>query len=184
MSKAARCVAWVRWLVRVCESVGRGVAVAMALVGVPHAVNAASSEVAFARAQLAIAHDLLARATDIVAATPVTGTQASLMVRGHDGSAGVFYDRERAYQSALMKHTVRRGILTDADSVISGLVQSDAFLFRAVQSAVAGCNRRDASDNLRVARAIIAEADRAMAGHANGNFEPPEIDPNGHVSCR
>lgn len=159
-------------------------ALVVLLAAAPLGALAESRDAAFAKAQLAVARDLLARAADIVAATPATSMQAALMVRGHEGPAGIFYDRERAFQSAVRDHRVRPDGASGAGAAIAHLQDSDPFLYAAVQSAVAACNRHDATANLRVARAIISEADRAMAGRGNENFEPPQITETGQVTCR
>ena len=70
-----------------------------------------------------------------------------------------------------------------ADKVLSTLLQSDAFLYGAVQSAVAGYNQHDAAANLRVAQAIICKANLIAARYPSADSSPPEITKSGAVLC-
>lgn len=78
---------------------------------------------------------------------------------------------------------------TDWDGVAfdisSNLIQSEAFLYGAVQAAVAMCNGSDARSNLRVARADIKEARRDFNQMRRDpeDWSPPEIDPPGDDDC-
>ena len=143
---------------------------------------AAETTQGFAARELALAHDLLSRAAAIVERTPSDRMSAAMMVRGNQGPAGRFYEDEREYQKALTNRA--HALAGRSDNLLSTLLQSDAFLYDAVQSAVAGCNRHDAAANLRVARAIIRESDRIAAGHPSSDFSLPEIKENGAVLCR
>lgn len=72
-----------------------------------------------------------------------------------------------------------------AFDISNNLVQSEAFLYGAVQAAVASCNGADARANLRVARADILEARRDFNRMVRDpdDWSPPEIDPLGDNDC-
>ncbi|GAC1401648.1 MAG: hypothetical protein NVSMB64_00140 [Candidatus Velthaea sp.] len=60
----------------------------------------------------------------------------------------------------------------------------DTFLFDAVVSSISQCNASDARLNLKVARAILDEGHRAVAGHSREGFSPPQIVEDGKNRCR
>jgi hypothetical protein len=70
--------------------------------------------------------------------------------------------------------------------VVHNLLQSEAFLFGAVQDAVAACNEGSANENLRVARADIKEARRDFNRSTPDpeGWEPPEVNPSGENLCQ
>jgi hypothetical protein len=128
----------------------------------------------FKPAMLASADSLLNEAASIVARTPVTNMQASILTGG-DGR--VFYAHDRALQIEVDKHH-------GGDSFVIDVSSAEEFSYHAVADTLASCNGPAARENLRVARAFLAEAHRDLAGTAKDDWEPPDINPDESDRCQ
>jgi len=117
--------------------------------------------------------DQYQRAASIVANTPSNATTAAEMVGGSEGPGGQFYDRDRAFQLAIicngpdMTSTHRVACLD--------LAEAEEFEYSAVEASLAACNEQDARLNLGVARAFLNEAKRDLAGSGSSDWSPPDI---------
>jgi hypothetical protein len=140
----------------------------------PSTARAATSDHDRVAALLHTADALLETAAEIHRMTPHTEAEVDALFGGGQGVAPTFYNADRAFQASLHRAPVRmenRGY----ESAVLNLSQAETFLHSAAADAVASCNEHDSGEDLRVARADIAEAHRNFAGRINEDFAPPDI---------
>jgi hypothetical protein len=138
--------------------------------------------------QLETAETLLAQAEEYAEDPPAGGGEATDWYAADqkfqsDGDTIAKRINLRLARTPFNERTTWDGVAFD---VSSNLIQSEAFLYGAVQAAVAMCNGGDARENLRVARADIKEARRDFnqLRRDPDDWGPPEINPAGDDECQ
>lgn len=147
----------------------------------PVAAPAATAEFSRAISLVDEGEALYRQASEIVSMRPRSASSASA-IANPNAKGGQFYRREGAFQDAMKTNPIRIADLRARrlQLIIGNL---DTFLWLAVQSTLSQCNSNDGALNLKVARAILDEARREIAGRGRVDFEPPQITDDNSNRC-